>query len=178
MQAGMKRILRMGLVAVLVVAAQCGMAQTVKVGTFDRTSIVLAFYGSPMWSAKLNAAQAEKDKAKAAGDQKKVAELNKWGQNQQKLAHKQMMGNTPIDNILETMKPMFAAVEAQAHVTTIMPEGSGTNKTVATVDVTDQLMNQLQASAKTRQNAEQLRNFKKTHPIKYRLTMFLFRFAG
>jgi hypothetical protein len=174
----MKRILRMGLVAVLVVAAQGRVAQSAKVGTFDRTSIVVAFYGSPMWSAKLNAAQAEQDKAKAAGDQKKVAELNKWGKEQQELAHRQLAGNAPIDNILVTMKPMFAAVEAQAHVTAIVPEGAMANKKMATVDVTDLLMDQLQASAKTRQSAEQLRNFKKTHPMKYRLTMFLFRFAG
>jgi hypothetical protein len=175
----MKRILWLGLAALIgVFTVQVGVTQTAVVGTFDRTSIVLAFYGSPMWSAKLKDARAEREKATAAGDQKKVDQLSKWGQNQQKLAHKQMMGNTPIDNIMEMMKPMFAAVEAQAHVTMIVPEGSGTNKTVATVDVTDQLMDQLQASAKTRQNAEQLRSFKKTHPIKYRLTMFLFRFAG
>jgi hypothetical protein len=173
----MKRILRMGLVAVLV-AAQCGTAQTVKMGTFDKTSIVVAFYGSPMWSAELKANEAEMQQAKAAGDQKKVAELSKWGKDQQKLAHKQMAGGTNIDNILQTMKPMFAAVEAQAHVTTIVPEGSGTNRKVATVDVTDLLMDQLQASAKTRKNVEQLRNFKKEHPVKYRLTMFLFRFEG
>jgi hypothetical protein len=162
----------------MVVAAQCVAAQTMKVGTFDRTSIVVAFYDSPMWAAVLKEKQAEQDKAKATGDQKKVAELNKWGKTQQKLAHKQMAFNTPIDNILQTMKPMFAAVEAQAHVTTIMPEGARIDKKMATVDVTDMLMEQLQADANTRQSAEQLRNFKKEHPMKYRLTMFLFRFEG
>jgi hypothetical protein len=176
----MKAILRMGLVAaaLVVVALGYGVAQTAKVGTFDRTSIVVAFYGSPMWSAELKAAQTEQDKAKAAGDQKKVAELNKWGQDQQKLAHKQMMDNTSIDNILETMKPMFAAVETQAQVTAIVPEGAKIDKSATKVDVTDLLMDQLHASARTRQSAEQLRNFKKEHPVKYRLTMFLFRFEG
>ena len=148
------------------------------VGTFDRTSIVVAFYDSPMWSAKLNAAHAEQDKAKAAGDQKKVAELNKRGKDQQKLAHKQMAGNTNIDNILETMKPMFTAVEAEAHVRTIVPEGARIAKTAVKVDVTGLLMDQLHADANTRQSAEQLRNFKKAHPMEYRLTMFLFRFEG
>jgi hypothetical protein len=173
----MKRILRMGLVAA-VVAAQCGVAQAVKVGTFDRTSIVLAFYGSPMWSAKLKDARAEREKARAAGDQKKVDQLSKWGQDQQKLAHRQLAGDATIDNIMETIKPMFAAVEAQAHVAMIVPEGSRIDNTAATVDVTGLLLDQLQASAKTRQNAEQLRSFKKTHPMKNRLTMFMFRFVG
>jgi hypothetical protein len=46
------------------------------------------------------------------------------------------------------------------------------------VDVTDLLMGQLQADADTRQTAEYLRDLKKTHPMKYRLYMFLFRFEG
>ena len=74
----MKLILRMGLVAA-VVAAQCGVAQTVKVGTFDRPSIVVAFYRSPMWSAVVQEKKTEMQQAKAANDQKKVEELNKWG---------------------------------------------------------------------------------------------------
>ncbi len=176
----MKRSFKCSLALLLiVVTTQYMAAQTVvKVGTFDRTSIVVAFYDSPMWAALLKEKHAEQDKAKAAGDQKKVAELSKWGKTQQKLAHKQMAGNTPIDNILPTMKPMFAAVETQAHVTTIVPEGARIDKKMATVDVTDMLMEQLQADANTRQSAEQLRNFKKEHPMKYRLTMFLFRFEG
>ncbi|MGA2438233.1 MAG: hypothetical protein ABSF57_06940 [Acidobacteriaceae bacterium] len=156
----MKRIIRMGLIAVLVVTAQCGMAQTVKVGTFDKTSIVVAFYRSPMWSAKINAALAEREKARAAGDQKRVDELSKWGQDQQELAHKQLAGEAPIDNILEMMKPMFAAVAAQAHVASIVPEVSGADKTAATVDVTDLLLDQLQADAKTRQIVDELRKTK------------------
>ena len=155
----MKRILRMGLVAA-VVAAQCGVAQTAKVGTFDRPSIVVAFYRSPMWSAKLKDALAERDKAKAAGDQKRVDELNKWGQDQQDLAHKQLAGEAPVDNILEMMKPMLATVEAQAKVASIVPEVPGADKTAATVDVTDLLLDQLQADAQTRQMVEQLRKTK------------------
>jgi hypothetical protein len=167
----------MGLVAV-VVAVQGGMAQTAKVGTFDRTSIVVAFYNSPLWSAELKAREAEMQQAKAAGDQKKAAELRKWGHAQQNLAHKQLAGDAHIDNILQTMKPMFAAVTAQAHVATIVPQSARANKNVTTVLVTDLLMGQLQAGADTRQTAEYLRDLKKTHPMKYRLYMFLFRFEG
>ena len=155
----MKRILRMGLVAA-VVAAQCGVAQTVKVGTFDRPSIVVAFYRSPMWSTVLNEKKTEMQQAKAARDQKKIDELNKWGGDAQELAHKQLAGEAPIDNILEMMKPMFAAVAAQAHVASIVPEVSGADKTAATVDVTDLLLDQLQADAKTRQIVDELRKTK------------------
>ena len=155
----MKLILRMGLVAA-VVAAQCGVAQTVKVGTFDRSSIVVAFYRSPMWSAVVQEKKTEMQQAKAANDQKKIDELNKWGGDSQELAHRQLAGEAPIDNILEMMKPMLATVEAQAKVASIMPEVPGTDKTAATVDVTDLLLDQLQADSQTRQMVEQLRKTK------------------
>ena len=113
-----------------------------------------------MWAAKLNAALAERDKARAAGDQKRVDELSKWGQDQQELAHKQLAGEAPIDNILEMMKPMLATVAAQARVATIVPEVPGTDKTAATVDVTELLLDQLQADAKTRQIVDELRKTK------------------
>jgi len=167
----------MGLI-VLVVAAQGGMAQTAKIGTFDRTSIVMAFYGSSMWSAKLKTNEAEMQLAKLVGDQQKVARLYKWGKDQQKLAHKQMVGESPIDNIMEMMKPIFTVVEAQAQVTTIVPEGVRIDKTAEKVDVTDLLMDELHSNAKTRQSALEMRNFKKEHPMKYKLAMFLFRFDG
>ncbi len=155
----MKLILRMGLVAA-VVAAQCGVAQTTKVGTFDRPSIVLAFYRSPMWSAVVQEKKTEMQQAKAANDQKKVDELNKWGGDSQGLAHRQLAGEAPIDNILEMMRPMLATVEARAKVTNVVPEVPGADKTAATVDVTDLLLDQLQADAQTRQMVEQLRKTK------------------
>jgi len=71
------------------------------------------------------------------------------------------------------MKPMLAAVAAQAQVATIVPHGSRATRNVTTVDVTDLLLGQLQADADTRQTAEFLRDLKKTHPMKYRLYMFL-----
>jgi len=155
----MKLILRMGLVAA-VVAAQCGVAQTTKVGTFDRPSIVLAFYRSPMWSAVVQEKKTEMQQAKAANDQKKVDELNKWGGDSQELAHRQLAGEAPIDNILEMMRPMLATVEARAKVTNVVPEVPGADKTAATVDVTDLLLDQLQADAQTWQMVEQLRKTK------------------
>jgi hypothetical protein len=158
-EAGMKRILWMGLVAA-VVAAQCGMAQTGKVGTFDKPSIVVAFYRSPQWLVVVQEKKTEMQQAKAANDQKKVDELNKWGGDSQELAHRQLAGEAPIDNILEMMKPMLATVEAQAKVASIVPEVPGADKTAAMVDVTDLLLDQLQADAQTRQIVDELRKTK------------------
>ena len=68
-----------------------------------------------------------------------------------------MAGGTNIDNILQTMKPMLASVAAQAHVATIVPLAPRATKNVTTVDVTNLLMDQLQADVDTRQTAEYLR---------------------
>jgi len=158
----METLLKLALMVVgTVSAAQPGLAQTPKVGTFDRASIVVAFYGSPLWAAELKAKQAEMQQARQANDQKKIDELQRWGRDGQELAHKQLAGEAGIDNILEMMKPMLAAVAAQAHVVSIAPEVPGADKTAATVDVTGLLLDRLQASAKTRQIIEELRKSQK-----------------
>ena len=154
----MKWILRLGVAAVLgAVVAPCAPAQTLKVGTFDKASVVVAFYRSPMWTAKLNVALAERDKAKAAGDEKKVTELSQWGQDQQDLAHRQLAGEAPLDNILEMLKPTLPGIAARAHVGMIVSEIPWADSSVTTVDVTDLLLDELQANAKTRQIVQQLR---------------------
>jgi len=156
-----------GLVAVLMaLTAGYGVTQTTKVGTFDRPSIVVAYYRSPMWAAKLKDALAEREKAKASGDQKREDELSKWGQDQQELAHKQLSGEAPINSILDSMKPMLAAVEAKTHVVRIVPDVPWDDSRVSTVsvDVTDLLLDQLQADTQTRQIVDELRKSQKETP--------------
>jgi len=158
----MKTLLKLALIVVgIVSAAQPALAQTAKVGTFDRASIVVAFYGSPLWAAELKAKEAEIEQARQANDQKKIDELKRWGRDAQELAHKQLSVEAGIDNILEMMKPMLTAVAAQAHVMTVVPEIPGAKDAAATVDVTGLLLDQLQASAKTRQIIEELRKSQK-----------------
>ena len=53
-----------GLIAALAVAQ--APAQTVRVGTFHKASIVVAFYRSPLWAVTLTDKKLEMEKAKAA----------------------------------------------------------------------------------------------------------------
>jgi hypothetical protein len=146
------------LVALICVAVgRAGVGQTLRVGTFDKASVVVAFYNSPYWSAKINAVLADREKAKAAGDEQKVAELSKWGQDQQELAHRQLAGDAGIDNIVEMLRPALPAVAAKAHVGMIVFDVPWSDNSVTTVDVTDLLLDELQASAKTRRIVEQMR---------------------
>ena len=155
----MKAFFRLTLIALAsFVAARAGVAQTVKVGTFDKASIVVAFYGSQLWAAKLKEKHAEMELAKQANDGKKIAELNQWGSDSQELAHKQLAGEAPITKILEMLQPVFPAVAAQSKVVLIVPELAYAGSSVEKVDVTDLLLDQLKASSRTRQIVKELRD--------------------
>lgn len=140
---------RLVLIATIFVSAIS--AQTARVGTFDRPSIVIAYYRSPMWAEVLNTKIAERDAAKKANDAAKVAELEAWGQAHQDLAHRQLWGNAPITNILEALKPAFAEVARKAGVEKIVTERTPADSGVEIVDVTPLLLDWLKADAKTRE---------------------------
>jgi hypothetical protein len=158
----MKALLKLTLVALaVVVAARASAAQAVKVGTFDKASIVVAFYGSSLWSAELKAKQEELQHAKQSNDKKRIDALNRWGADSQELAHKQLAGEAPIDNILAMLKPLLPAVAARAHVAAIVPKVEWNGNSVEVVDVTGLLLDQLQATPRTRKIVEDLRKSQK-----------------
>ena len=158
----MKTFFRLSMAAILALATVPSLtAQTVKVGTFDKASIVVAFYGSPLWSAQLKAKEAELRHAKQANDQKRLDELNRWGGDSQELADKQVAGEASIANILTMLQPVFPAVADQAHVALIAPELAYAGSSVETVDVTGLLLDQLQATPRTRQVIDELRKSQK-----------------
>ncbi|HUI38998.1 MAG TPA: hypothetical protein VLY22_00080 [Candidatus Nitrosotalea sp.] len=137
-------------------------AQTVKVGTFDRTSVAVAYYRSPQWTEVLKEKEIERQKAKQANNQERVKELEQWGGSAQELAHKQVAGEASIANIIEALRPTFPEVAAIAHVAMIVSGLEYTDGTVESVDVTDLLLDQLKATQATRQIVEEMRKQKKS----------------
>src|ERR1039458_10652571 len=95
------------LAATVVVTAGLGSAQTIRVGTFHKPSVVVAFYRSPLWADALKAKQTELAAARKANDAPKVQELEGWGNARQQLAQRQLAGEAPIDNILEALAPQL-----------------------------------------------------------------------
>ena len=142
----------------MVCIAVCGVgasAQT-RVGTFDRQSIVVAYYRSPMWAAELKAKKAEHDAAVQAGDDKKAEELARWGGEHQQLAHRQLAGEAPITNIVEALQPALTEISKSANVERIVAEApAGGN--VEIVDVTDRILDWLKADEQTRKIIQELR---------------------
>ena len=94
-----------------------------RIGTYDTRALALVYYRSAEFGEEMSRLTAERDKAKAAGDQKRVDELQTQGQNSQRRAHAQGFSNAPIDNILilPRFKDAIAAVAKDAKVAAVVP---------------------------------------------------------
>jgi len=136
-------------VAVALTAGIAG-ARTIRVGTFHKPSVVVAFYGSPLWADTLKAKHAELAAAKKANDTQKMQELESWGGASQELAHRQLAGEAPITNILEALAPQLPELARKARVVLIAPDLPYADRTVQAVDITDLLLDVLHANQRTR----------------------------
>ena len=124
------------------------------VGTFDRSSIVIAFYRSPLWAAILADRRFELNAVKAANDTARAKELEKYGAESQDLAMQQLIGKAPVDNILAVLQPEFKELSSRMKLSAIV-DSSAADPKVAAVDVTSLLMDWLKASSETRKMAEE-----------------------
>ncbi len=126
-----------GLAVYTTVGAQQSEGKTsgskVRVGTFDSRALAMAYYRSEAFKRQMNGLRAEYEKAKAAGDEKRVKELEAEGSSptwpdsgwpptpaQQELIGKQGFSTWPVDNILETIKAKIPEIAKQADVDVIV----------------------------------------------------------
>jgi hypothetical protein len=91
-----------------------------RVGTFDSRALAMAYYRSVEFMQYMQELRAEHEKAKAAGDEKRVKELEVKGPAQQELIHKQGFSTWPVDNILEKIKGKIPEIAEQAEVDVIV----------------------------------------------------------
>jgi hypothetical protein len=87
-----------------------------RIGTFDSRAVASAYYRSESFNRQLREMRAEYDKAKAAGDEKRVRKLEAEGSAQQELMHKQLFSIWQVDNILEEIEEEIPKIAEQAHV--------------------------------------------------------------
>jgi len=95
----------------------------VRVGVYDSRAIAVAFGDSETWQAstgKQLAMRAEYNAAKAAGNQKRVAELEAQGKAQQTLVHKQGFSTAPVDDILKNIQDKLPEIAKAAGVSAIV----------------------------------------------------------
>jgi hypothetical protein len=132
-------------------------AQTVRVGTFHKASVAVAYYRSPLWAETMKSQMAAMQAAKRAHDTQKAKELEDWGGKHQELAHQQLTGEAPITNILEALAPAFPEIAQRAHVAMVVADLPYADASVQTVDVTDFILDWLKADEATRKIVQELR---------------------
>ncbi len=138
-------------------AARAGTSdKTIRVGTFDKAAVTVAFYRSPMWANILRQKKLELEQANKINDIAKIEELNRWGSSSQEIAHRQLMGEAPLDNIMEALTPALPEIARRAGVTMIVPDLPYAISTVQQVDVTELLLVQLKADDQTRKIIREL----------------------
>ncbi len=101
--------------------------------------VLMNCFGSEAFNRQLNDLRAEHKKAKAAGDVKRVKELDVEGPALQELMHKQGFSTWPVDNILEKIEGKVAEIATQADVEVIVSKWDIVYRgsAVEFVDVTD-----------------------------------------
>ena len=113
-----------------------------RIGVFDSRAVVIAFANSDMNDKELKAKMAERDKAKAAGDTEKVAELEAWGKARQEKFHRQGFGTVSVDDMLIHIKKDLPDIAKAAGVDIIVSKWDIVYQTkgAAVVDITDEIV--------------------------------------
>lgn len=132
-----------------------------RIGTYDSRAIAVAFCGSEVYKAtfgkKLADMMAKYKEAKAAGDKKRVEELEAWGEAHQALAHKQAFSTAPVDDILDHINNQLLAIKKQANVGLLVSKWDkktlAKHKSAARVDVTMKLIEAFKPNNKQKKSA-------------------------
>jgi len=141
-----------------------GSTSPVRVGTFDSRALALAYYRSDTFNRYIKELKAKHEKAKAAGDAKRVKKLEGEGEASQELAHKQGFGTWPVDNILKKISKEIPRIAKKSNVDVIVSKWAMTYQRpgVKFVDVTDLMVKPFNPDKKTQ---EVIREIRKQKPV-------------
>lgn len=132
-------------------------APAVRIGVYDSRSVAVAFAGSEAFSEWMADLKTKHDRAKTAGDQERVAELEAQGAARQQLMHKQAFSTAPVTNILEFIKDGLPAIREEAGVHVLVSKwdraGLAKYEHAQTVDVTVPLIDALKPTERQRRSA-------------------------
>ncbi|MBE3143427.1 MAG: hypothetical protein IMZ61_05810 [Planctomycetes bacterium] len=132
-------------------AAADGNKAAIVVGTFDSRAVAVAYAHSEPWKQKLQQMKKAQDEAKAAGDTKKVEELEQWGLTQQKKFHMQGFGTADVNDLLEYIRNDIPQIAKEAGVDIIVSKWdiAYQSPSAKTVDITDKLVAPFKPDEKT-----------------------------
>ncbi len=153
----MKRMLVLSIL-VICQATQAGEKSQVTVGTFDSRAVAMAWARGGTFEKKIIAMKAERDAAKAKGDDKRVAELEKEGPALQERLHRQVFSNEPIDAVLKVIEKDLQGIAEAAGVDVLVSKWEIVYRApdVKTVDVTWELANLFKPDEETKKLINEL----------------------
>jgi len=135
-----------------------------RIGVYDSRAIAVAFAGSEVFNKWMSALREEHEKAKAAGDQKRVAELEAEVAERQKSMHKQGFSTAPVDNILEQIKDRLPAIRQGAGVGVLVSKWDkdtlAKHSSAERVDVTMELIDAFNPNERQRKSAIEIQKHK------------------
>ena len=129
---------------------------TVVVGTFDSRAVAVAYVRSDAFADYLLAQKADVaralERAKAAGDEELVADLDALGPAMQKRIHQQGFGTAPVDDIIARIEDKLPGIAKEAGVDVIVSKWTLAYRGPAAkfVDVTDLLAAEFDPDEETR----------------------------
>ncbi len=132
----------------------------VRVGIFDSRAVAIA-YAHSKWNG-IDAKMAEMEKAKAAGDTKKIKEIEAWGPAQQAKLHKQGFGTAPVHDLLKHIKDDLPNIAKEAGVDIIVSKWDVVyqNPSVELIDITNEIVKPFNPNEKTLKSIRSIQ----THP--------------
>jgi hypothetical protein len=126
------------LMALLPVARSQQEPVKLRVGTYDNRAIAVAYVHSDLSPVKEK--MREMEAAKAAGDTKRVAELEAWGEKHQRALHRQGFGRVPVDDLLDSVRERLPEAARKAGVDAIAWQVDHAGPGVEVIDVTDDMV--------------------------------------
>jgi hypothetical protein len=138
------------LIAPITVRGQSTPATAIRVGTYDSRAIAVAWVSSNMHRQWLAQLVAERDKAKAAGDEKKVQEIQARGGAEQARVHEQGFSTASVAGLMEKISQEIPGVAKDAGVVLIVSKWEVVYKDPAIeyVDVTMPLVRKFSTDSK------------------------------
>ena len=137
-----------------------------RVGIYDSRAVAAAYVHSGKLGKIMKAKMAEMEKAKAAGDTKKIEKLEAWGQAHQAKIHRQGFAAAPVDDLLEHIKDSLPQIAEDANAIALVSKWDKKTlkryKSAELIDVTDLIVAQFNPNEKILKTIEQL---KKEKPI-------------
>jgi nucleotide-binding universal stress UspA family protein len=135
------------LIAPITVHAQSAAPAAIRVGTYDSRAIAVAWVSSNMHRQWLAQLVAERNEAKAAGDEKKVQEIQARGGAEQARVHEQGFSTASVAGLMEKISQEIPSVAKEAGVALIVSKWEVVYKDPAIeyVDVTMPLVRKFSA---------------------------------